>query len=166
MVGHRGGINALATWQGKVLSGSDDASVRVWDIGTGAHDATLTGHEKSVRGLAVHGDRLLSASRDGTIREWALGTGGAVRTVQAYGREGRQYPYCLAVSGSKLVSGSAGRGGAAVAERYEVRVWVLGTLVCEHTLPQPAGEEVNCLAAGCGAVWGGVGSEVVVWGWA
>ena len=112
----------------------------------------------------MHGDRLLSASRDGTIREWALGTWAALRTVVAYEQEGRQYPHCLAVSGSKLISGSAYYGFADEAERCEVRVWDLGTLECEHTLPQAAGAKVRCLAAGCGAVWGGVGSEVVVWG--
>ena len=79
-------------------------------------------------------------------------------------QEGRQFLRCLAVSGSKLISGSADRGVADEAERYEVRVWDLGTLECEHTLLQPAGAEVCCLAAGCGLVWGGVGEEVVVWG--
>ena len=161
LVGHACGVNALATWRGKVLSGSDDTSVRVWDMGTGAHDATLTGNNDAVWDLAVHGDRLFSASYDGTIREWALGTWAAVRTVEAYGREGRQVPYCLAVSGSKLISGSAGRGST---EQCEVRVWDLGTLECEHTLPQPAGSKVWCLAAGRGVVWGGVGEDVVVWG--
>jgi WD40 repeat protein len=160
LVGHTGLVFSLATWQGKVLSGSWDRSVRVWDMGTGAHDATLTGHEDAVSGLAVHGDRLLSASWDGTIREWALGTWAALRTVVAFVQEG-QMLHCLAVSGSKLISGSA-EGGEA--DRFEVRVWDLGTLECEHTLPQAAGAEVWCLAAGCGAVWAGVGSEVVVWG--
>ncbi len=106
----------------------------------------------------------MSASMDGTIREWALGTWAAVRTVVAYEHGGRQYPRCLAVSGSKLISGSVNYGVADEAERYEVRVWDLGTLECEHTLPQAAGAAVLCLAAGCGAVWGGVGREVVVWG--
>ena len=45
-----------------------------------------------------------------------------------------------------------------------MRVWDLGTLECEHTLPQAAGAVLYGLAAGCGAVWGGVGREVVVWG--
>jgi WD40 repeat protein len=181
LVGHAYGVSSLATWQGKVLSGSAEGSVRVWDIGTGAHDATLTVLEGPVCGvvasLAVHGDRLLSASRDGTIREWALGTWAALRTVVAYELKGPQYPHCLAVSGSKLISGSvcycfpygrADKGYADVEKRCEVRVWDLGTLECEHTLPQPvpqaAWADVWCLAAGCGAVWGGVGSEVVVWG--
>ncbi len=81
--------------------------------------------------------------------------------MEAYGGGGRQILYCLAVSGSKLVSGSA---DDYTAQHYEVRVWDLGTLECEHTLPQPAGAELLCLTAGCGAVWGGVGEEVVVWG--
>jgi WD40 repeat protein len=162
LVGHTEPVFTLATWQGKVLSGSHDASVRVWDVGTGAHDATLTGHEGTVMDLAVHGGRLFSASMDGTIREWALGTWAAVRTVEAYGRGGHQYVSCLAVSGSKLISGSGDRFGNN--KQCEVRVWDLGTLECEHTLLQPAGAEVGCLAAGCGVVWGGVGEEVVVWG--
>ncbi len=54
--------------------------------------------------------------------------------------------------------------GTCEAEPCEVRVWDLGTLECEHTLPQPAGARVWCLAAGGGAVWGRVGREVVVWG--
>ena len=73
-------------------------------------------------------------------------------------------PYCLAVSGTKLICGSAGGDDEVEDQQYEVRVWDLGTLECEHTLPQPAGAWVMCLAAGCGVVWGGVGEEVVVWG--
>ena len=164
LVGHAGAVNAVVAWQGKVLSGSGDSSVRVWDMETGAHDATLTGHEDSVCFLALHGERLFSAAFDGTIREWALGTWAAVRAVEAYGRMERHIPYCLAVSGSKLVSGSADPYDDVVVEAHEVRVWDLGTLECDRTLPQAAGAEVLCLAAGCGAVWGGVGREVVVWG--
>ena len=107
----------------------------------------------------------MSASRDGTIREWAVGTWEALRTVAAYARGGHLVPTCLVVSGSKLISGSVDRGYAADEEQqYEVRVWDLGTLECEHTLLQPAGAEVFFLTAGCGVVWGGVGEEAVVWG--
>ncbi len=164
LVGHDAYVLTLATWKDKVLSGSQDASVRVWDMGSGAHDATLTGHEGSVSSLAVHGDRLFSASEDGTIREWTLGTWAALRTVEAYRPGGRLFPRCLAVSGSKLISGSAGLFGVDEAQQYDVRVWDLGTLECEHTLPQPEGSMVWCLSAGQGQVWGGVGGEVVVWG--
>jgi hypothetical protein len=151
---------SLAGWQDKVASGWYDGSIRVWDAGTGALDATLAGHSRGVRALVVHGDRLLSASDDGTIRAWALGTWAGLRTVEAYGREERRFPICLAVSGSKLVSGSAGledRG------QGEVRVWGLAELDLQKTLRQP--HYVNALVAVDGEVWGGVEREVVVWGW-
>jgi hypothetical protein len=165
LVSHAGEVCVLATWQDKALSGSLDATVRVWDVQTGALDATLTGHAGPVRGLAVHGHRLFSASHDGTIREWALGTWAALRTVEAHGRDRWQVPHCLAVCGSRLISGSADSDGADSMKRYEVRVWDLETLACERTLPQPVrGDEVLCLAAVRGRVWGGVGEEVVVWG--
>jgi hypothetical protein len=49
-----------------------------------------------------------------------------VRTVEAYGRGGHQYPRCLAVSESKLISRSAQSGYSdGNIEQYEVRVWVL-----------------------------------------
>ena len=45
-----------------------------------------------------------------------------------------------------------------------MRVWDVDSLTCEHTVRQPAGADVWCLAAAGGEVWGGVGAEVVVWG--
>ncbi len=82
----------------------------------------------------------------------------ALRTVEVYERGLQKVPFCLAVSGSKLICGSV------YGQQCEVRVWDLETLECEHTLPQPRGSEVKCLVAARGQVWGGVGWEVVVWG--
>ncbi len=65
---------SLVQWQGKVLSESVDMSIRVWDVGTGAHDAMLAS-DNAVYGLAVHGDRLYCVSSDGTIWMWPWGRG-------------------------------------------------------------------------------------------
>jgi WD40 repeat protein len=72
LLGSIGPVWSLAGWQDKVASGSFDGGIRVWDVGTGAHDATLAGHSRGVTALVVHGDRLLSSSGDGTIRAWAV----------------------------------------------------------------------------------------------
>jgi WD40 repeat protein len=160
LLGHTGWVWSLAGWQDKVASGSNDGSIRVWDVGTGAHDATLTGHTKAVRALVVHGDRLLSASEDGTIRAWAVGTWAGLRTVEAWGQGTERFPRCLAVSGSKLVSGSWAYDGS----QAEVRVWGLEELELQQTLPQPAGSDVRALVAVDGEVWGVVGRDVAVWG--
>jgi F-box/WD-40 domain protein 7 len=151
--GHTDAVRAMVECHDRLVSGSDDTTVRVWEVGTGAREATLTGHARSVYGLAVHGDRLFSGSDDGTIRVWEVGRWAALQTVEASGG----YLRCLAVSGSKLVSGSRGQWG-------QVRVWDLKSLDLQHTLPQPGGANVFALVAVQGAVWAGVGDEVVVWG--
>ena len=160
LAGHRRGVTALVGWEGKLISGSFEETIRVWDLGTGALDATLAGHGNIVWGLLVHGERLFSASADLTIRVWAVGTWAALTSVRACDSP-VQYPCCLAASGSKLVSGSfAFEAGW----QCEVRVWDLEKMGCEHTVRQAAGPAVRCLAVAVGEVWGGVGSEVVVWG--
>ena len=162
LTGHTGWVVSLAGWEGKLISGSWDSTIRVWELETGGLDVTLTGHRDVVCSLLVHGERLFSASGDGSIRAWAVGTWEAVASVEAYdARASRQYPRCLAASGARLVSGSVGHRSDT---RYEVRVWDLDSLRCERTVLQPAGARVQCLAAAGGEVWGGLGSEVVVWG--
>ncbi len=163
LVGHTSWVQTLAAWQDKVISGSSDGSIRVWDVETGNNDARLVGHENWVNGLAVDGDRLLSASSDGTIREWDLGTWEALRTVEAHGRGEEQFPRCLVVSGTKLISGSCAPDSAKGVQR-EVRVWDLKTLVLRHTLRQPAGADVNALVTVDEEVWAVVGGTIVVWG--
>jgi WD40 repeat protein len=154
-------VYSLAGWPGKVLSGSHDASIRVWDVGTGEHEATLVGHTCTVNAMVVHRDRLLSSSYDMTIREWAVGTWTALRTVMVDdGGEMYECARCLAVSGSKLISGA----GAQREGQRVLRVWGLEELDCQQVLPQPGSEDVRALVALDGEVWGAVGKEVVVWG--
>ena len=52
----------MATWGGKVASGSFDKTIRVWDVGAGTHEQTLAGHEGSVfcpGGVRAAADQLL-----------------------------------------------------------------------------------------------------------
>ena len=130
----------------KLISGSWDNIIRVWDASTGRLDATLTGHRDAVHGLVVMGERLFSASEDGTIRVWTVGTWAALTSVKAHDADGsRKFPRCLAVDGLKLISGSSAPCGADKEVQYEVRVWDPATMACEHTVRQPAGAKVRCL---------------------
>ena len=171
LIGHADAVCTLAGWEGKLISGSTDKVIRIWDLETGGLDAVLPGHRDNVLSLLVHGKRLFSASADGTIRAWAVGTWAAVASVEARDVGSGQWPRCLAARGAKLISGSDGlrSGGGKDADEdrtpFEVRVWDVETMTCEHTLRQPPGTRVWCLAATSGGdVWGGVGAEVVVWG--
>ena len=57
-----------------VASGSDDRTVRLWDVETGACVRTLEGHGREVLCVCFSPDgrRLASGSDDRTVRLWLL----------------------------------------------------------------------------------------------
>jgi WD40 repeat protein len=61
----------------RVVSGSGDRTVKVWDAETGRELLTLQGHTNTVTTVAVtpDGKRVVSASDDRTVRLWDSTTG-------------------------------------------------------------------------------------------
>jgi WD40 repeat protein len=73
---------------GRLLSWSQDKSLRMWDGATGAALATLEGHTEAVHGAVTLPDgRLLSWSDDGTLRLWDTVSGAALFAVNQTGVE-------------------------------------------------------------------------------
>ncbi|KAI7820885.1 WD40-repeat-containing domain protein [Kickxella alabastrina] len=68
LVGHEGGVWALAVVGGTVVSGSTDRTVRVWDLESGRCTHVFAGHSSTVRCLQV-----LLPTDVRTARERALG---------------------------------------------------------------------------------------------
>src|SRR5271166_1405337 len=81
--GHDDWVNALAmTGDGRVVSGSDDRTVKVWDLASGHEQRTLSGHGGGVNALAMTGDgRVVSGSFDGTVKVWDLNSGSCLATL-------------------------------------------------------------------------------------
>jgi WD40 repeat protein len=84
--GHGGSVIALAVLpDGRVVSGSDDRTIRVWDLARGAAPQVLEGHTGSVTALAVLPDgRVVSGSIDCTVRVWDLIRGGAGQVLEGH----------------------------------------------------------------------------------
>ena len=63
--------------EGRVISGSADHTLRVWDLASGQELRSLAGHSGEVLSVAFSpdGGRLASASADMTVRVWDAGTG-------------------------------------------------------------------------------------------
>ena len=86
--GHQGWLTSVAfSPEGqRVATGSEDQTVKVWDVSSGALLLNVEGHTDVVTGVAFSPDgaRIASASQDGTIRVWDrvfwTGIQGAPRT--------------------------------------------------------------------------------------
>ena len=56
----------------KILTGSDDTNINVYDTRTGLLRTTLEGHEGGVWALEYHGNTLVSGSTDRSVRVWDI----------------------------------------------------------------------------------------------
>jgi serine/threonine protein kinase len=81
LAGHSGPVRAIAVTPdgSRAVSGSDDQTLRCWDLQTGQTAQVLRGHTGPVTGVAVtpDGNHAVSASEDKTLRIWDLQTGQA-----------------------------------------------------------------------------------------
>jgi WD40 repeat protein len=69
----------------KIVTGSRDKTLKVWDVETGKCLAVLFGHESTVRAVAwsPDGKRILSGSRDKTLKIWNSITYKEIRHINA-----------------------------------------------------------------------------------
>jgi WD40 repeat protein len=98
----------------RLVSGSWDGTVRVWDVQTGAELLCLRGHEHAVTcvSFSADGHRLVSGSGDNTLRLWEARTGAELLCLR--GHEGAVWSVSFSADGCRLVSGSGDE---------TVRVW-------------------------------------------
>jgi WD40 repeat protein len=102
----------------RAVSGSDDKTLKVWDLETGRELWTLEGHSGWVRAVAVTADsrRAVSGSDDRTLKVWDLETGREIRALD--GHSDWVTAVAVTADGRRVVSGSYDR---------TLKVWDLET---------------------------------------
>jgi WD40 repeat protein len=138
----------------RLASGSDDATLRVWDVATGREELTLAGHHYWVRCVAFdpEGKRLVSADAIGRIKVW--GARGELLSTFA-GHTSGVYHLAFRPDGKRLATASHDR---------TCKVWDADTWQEIHAFPSN-GKPFSSLA------WSPEGQllaaggedEVVVW---
>ena len=120
ITGHDNGVFSLAISPDgqRLVSGSSDQTIKIWQLSTGRELLTLTRHSDSVRSVAISpdGQTLVSGSEDKTIKIWQLSTGRELLTITRHSDSVRSV--AISPDGQTLVSGS---------EDKTIKVWQLST---------------------------------------
>lgn len=129
-VGHKDGITCLQFNRKYLMSGSYDATVKIWNVDTGECLKTLTGHLKGVRALTFDSQKLITGGLDSTIKVWNYHTGQCISTYRGHDDAVSSVDF----SGKTIVSGSAD---------CTVKVWHVDSRTC-YTL-RGHSDSINCV---------------------
>ena len=117
-------MNSTYCTESRVLLGSIDGPIKLWDIATSAPVALpdLEGHDDAVVSMKASASMVLSSSGDKTMRLWDLRSGMCVRTMEGHA----EHAWSVDMDGHcrTAVSGSADA---------TVKLWDLGTGRCIST---------------------------------
>jgi WD40 repeat protein len=91
----------------RIVSGSEDQTVKVWDADKGKELLTLKGHTGGVESvcLSADGKRIVSGSADSTMRVWDANKGKELLTLKGHTADVTT-SVCLSADGKRIVSGS------------------------------------------------------------
>jgi WD40 repeat protein len=138
------------------VSGSQDGTVRVWDLAGGGSTAVLQGHTDRVCSVAVAADgrTAVSGSDDETVRVWDLSLGRCTTVLK-----GHKHGFTgVAVTGD-------GRTAVSGSEDKTVRVWDLAGGRCTTVLKGHTNSVWDVAVTGDGrtVVSGSIDGSVRVW---
>jgi WD40 repeat protein/serine/threonine protein kinase len=114
--GHKGPVFSIAFSPDgeRIVSGSWDNTLKVWDAHNGSELMTLRGHKDRVFAVAFNpdGGRIVSCSEDTTLKVWDADSGSELMTLR--GHEGLVCSVVFSPNGRWIVSGS---------EDTTIKVW-------------------------------------------
>jgi len=114
-------ITSLQFHGDRIVSGSDDNTLKVWSATTGKCLRTLVGHNGGVWASQMRGSTIISGSTDRTLKVWNADTGECIHTLFGHSSTVR----CLALHGNTVVSGS---------RDATLRMWDVTRGRCTHEL--------------------------------
>ncbi|KAH1003776.1 F-box/WD repeat-containing protein 7-like [Dendroctonus ponderosae] len=183
-------ITCLQFSGNKIVSGSDDNTLKVWSAISGKLMRTLSGHTGGVWSSQMSGNIVISGSTDRTLKVWDAESGICQHTLFGHTSTVR----CMHLHGNKVVSGSRdatlrvwnietgeflhvlvghlaavrcvqydGRLVVSGAYDYMVKVWKPETEECLHTLQGHTNRVYSLQFDGVHVVSGSLDTSIRVW---
>lgn len=81
---HTDGVTCLQFNRKYLMTGSYDATIKIWRVDTGECLRTLTGHTKGVKSLVFDSQKLITGGLDSTIKVWNYHTGQCISTYRGH----------------------------------------------------------------------------------
>lgn len=151
LTGHVGTVWTLAFDDTKLVTGSFDKTIKIWDRDTFKCIKTLRGHAYPIQCLQFRGNLLVTGSLDNSIRLWDIESGESMGSITD--RAHNFDVFCLQFEGDRLVSGSSDSS---------IKVWDMKTSSCLHSLKHSSC--VTCLQFEGGRLMTGSADKTVkVW---
>ncbi|XP_068026268.1 ribosomal RNA-processing protein 8 isoform X2 [Melanerpes formicivorus] len=183
-------ITCLQFCGNRIVSGSDDNTLKVWSALTGECIQTLVGHTGGVWSSQLRGSTVISGSTDRTLRVWDADSGRCLHTLYGHTSTVR----CMHLHGTRVVSGSRdatlrlwdiesgqclhvllghvaavrcvqydGHRVVSGAYDYTVKVWDPDTESCTHTLQGHTNRVYSLQFDGIHIVSGSLDTSIRVW---
>ncbi|XP_054254721.1 F-box/WD repeat-containing protein 7-like [Indicator indicator] len=183
-------ITCLQFCGNRIVSGSDDNTLKVWSAVTGECIQTLVGHTGGVWSSQLRGSTVISGSTDRTLRVWDADSGRCLHTLYGHTSTVR----CMHLHGTRVVSGSRdatlrlwdiesgqclhvllghvaavrcvqydGHRVVSGAYDYTVKVWDPDTESCTHTLQGHTNRVYSLQFDGIHIVSGSLDTSIRVW---
>ncbi|MFN0135518.1 MAG: WD40 repeat domain-containing serine/threonine protein kinase [Phycisphaerae bacterium] len=152
LTGHEGPVLSVCHLPGsdRIVSASEDGTLRVWDVESGEMLRTLRGHSAAVSRVRCADalGHVVSGSNDGTIRVWDSDTGDVLREMST---GGTVLDLVLSADGTTayaiVVPDHAEMG--AWGQRSEYQVWNLNTAALEVSHPNLGSQQNLSIAPAC-----------------
>jgi WD40 repeat protein len=140
----------------RIISGSHDNTIKIWNAAAGACEMSLQGHRGIVTSVctSADGSRIIAGSDDSTIKIWNAATGACEMTLRGHSSWVRSV--CISADGSRIISGSRDN---------IIKIWNAATGACEMSLQgHTRGVKSVCISAdGSRIISGSEDKTIKIW---
>lgn len=162
MQGHREPITCVGIHPTYSIcaSGSEDASIRIWDYDSGSFERTLKGHIGPVTGVCFEptsGKILASCSTDMTAKLWDTNNNYVcINTLRGHDHSISDVKFNLPISDTILTC----------SRDQTIRYWDTSSGYCQKTLANGHSEWIRCISVSLDGAWVASGSSdhtIAIW---